>query len=55
MDKGVGIMLYDIATRFKGSAERSDMLIDYICDRKITGGLQLSGNIVAEDVQGWPR
>ena len=43
MDKKVGNLLYHMATRFKGSEERAAMLLEYVCDLRISSGEQLSG------------
>lgn len=38
-------MLYHIATRYKGSQENTELLINYVCTDKITSELQLNGMI----------
>ena len=45
-------MLYHLATRFKGSAERRDMVLGYICSKKIASEPQLSGRWCARVVIG---
>lgn len=43
VSKVIGNLLYHVATRFKGSAERVSIFLDYICAGQITTEQQLSG------------
>ena len=44
MDKPVGNLLYQIATCFKGSNERVNLLVKYVCELKLNSVQQISGN-----------
>ena len=39
----MGTLLYHIATRFKGSDDRVDLLLQYVCDNRIASEPQLTG------------
>ena len=43
VDKMIGSLLYHMATRFKGSEERSAMLMTYVCSKKIATEPQITG------------
>ncbi|KAL5516066.1 hypothetical protein EMCRGX_G001329 [Ephydatia muelleri] len=42
LDKAVGSLLYHLATRFKGQPDRTSILVDYVCARKISSEQQLT-------------
>ena len=44
VDKAMGNLLYHMATRFKGSEERTSLLLDYVCGKKICTELQITGS-----------
>ena len=39
----IGSLIYHMATRFKGSEERSAMLMTYVCSKKIATEPQITG------------
>lgn len=43
VDLAMGQLLYSLAARFVGPPKRRDMLLDYICRRRIVSGQQLTG------------
>lgn len=43
LDKSQGNLLYHLATRFKGTQPRLEMVLEYICDRRIASEPQLTG------------
>ena len=45
ISKGMGNLLYHIATRFKGHRGRASMLVKYIAEEKLTSELQLAGEL----------
>lgn len=44
MDKPVGNLLYQVATCFKGSNERVNLLVKYVCELKLNSAQQISGS-----------
>ena len=43
IDKQLGNKLYQIATRFKGSNERAELLVEYVCNGKLVTEPQMIG------------
>ena len=43
IDRVMGKLLYQVATRYEGSDANRDMLVEYVCGGKLTNEPQLSG------------